>query len=200
MKKRGEITVFLSLTLVCILSLFMGLLESARTAGARLYLTMAANSAMASVMNQYNRNLWDMYHLLFLEYESPEAIGRSFDTYLDFYLEQENLYPMKRKSREVTAILNMQDHAGKPLEDGILSYVRYRLPEICPGSRRAQGTLPGQETSGLYLRYAARPEGIQGGLKRPGGRWRLRWRIWSGQGYGQQRRLRMKGPEKWKRK
>ena len=62
MKKRGEITVFLSLTLVCILSLFMGLLESARTAGARLYLTMAANSAMASVMSQYNRNLWDMYH------------------------------------------------------------------------------------------------------------------------------------------
>ena len=130
MKKRGEITVFLSLTLVCILSLFMGLLESARTAGARLYLTMAANSAMASVMSQYNRNLWDMYHLLFLEYESPEAIGRSFDTYLDFYLEQENLYPMKRKSREVTAILNMQDHAGKPLEDGILSYARYRLPDI----------------------------------------------------------------------
>ena len=38
MKKRGEITVFLSLTLVCILSLFMGLLQSARTAGARLYL------------------------------------------------------------------------------------------------------------------------------------------------------------------
>ena len=58
MRQRGEITVFLSLTLVCILSLFMGLLESARTAGARLYLTMAANSSMASVMSQYNRNLW----------------------------------------------------------------------------------------------------------------------------------------------
>ena len=130
MRQRGEITVFLSLTLVCILSLFMGLLESARTAGARLYLTMAANSSMASVMSQYNRNLWDMYRLLFLEYESPEAIGHSFDGYLDFYLEQENLYPMKRKSREVTAILNMQDNGGKPLEDGILSYVRYRLPDI----------------------------------------------------------------------
>lgn len=130
MRQRGEITVFLSLTLVCILSLFMGLLESARTAGARLYLTMAANSSMASVMSQYNRNLWDMYRLLFLEYESPEAIGHSFDGYLDFYLEQENLYPMKRKSREVMAILNMQDNGGKPLEDGILSYVRYRLPDI----------------------------------------------------------------------
>lgn len=154
-------------------------------------------------MSQYNRNLWDMYHLLFLEYESPEAIGRSFDTYLDFYLEQENLYPMKRKSREVTAILNMQDHAGKPLEDGILSYVRYRLPDIAgdlSGVAESARDASRQETLGLYLRYAARPEGIQGGLKRPGGRWRLHWRIWSGQGYGQQRRLRMKGPEKWKRK
>ena len=46
MKKRGEITVFLSLTLVCILSLFMGLQESARTAGARLYLTMASSHGL----------------------------------------------------------------------------------------------------------------------------------------------------------
>ena len=41
---RGEITVFLSLILVCVFSLMMGLLESARTAGARLYLQMAADS------------------------------------------------------------------------------------------------------------------------------------------------------------
>ena len=77
MRKQGEITVFLSLTLVCVLSLLLGLLETARTAGARLYLNMAANSAMASLMSQYNRNLWDMYHLLFLEYESERAIERS---------------------------------------------------------------------------------------------------------------------------
>ena len=84
MKMRGEITVFLSLTIVCIISLFMGLLESARTAGARLYLEMAANSAMDSVMSQYNRNLWDMYHLLFLESESKEAISQSFENYLRY--------------------------------------------------------------------------------------------------------------------
>ena len=65
--KRGEISVFLSLILVCILSLFLGLVESVRTTGARLYLEMAANSSMDSVMSQYNRNLWDRYHLLFLE-------------------------------------------------------------------------------------------------------------------------------------
>ena len=34
MRYRGEITVFLSLTLICVLSLVLGLVESARTAGA----------------------------------------------------------------------------------------------------------------------------------------------------------------------
>ena len=32
MRYRGEITVFLSLTLICVLSLVLGLVESARTA------------------------------------------------------------------------------------------------------------------------------------------------------------------------
>lgn len=130
MRKRGEITVFLSLTLICILSLFMGLLESARTAGARLYLNMAANSAMASVMSQYNRNLWEMYRLLYLEYESEAAIIKSFESYLDFYLEQENFYPMKNRKTEITTLVTMPENGGKTMEDEILSYVKYRLPDI----------------------------------------------------------------------
>lgn len=76
MRYRGEITVFLSLTLICVLSLVLGLVESARTAGARLYLRMASDSAVSSVMSYYNRNLWDRYQLLFLEYESEAATRR----------------------------------------------------------------------------------------------------------------------------
>ena len=75
MRYRGEITVFLSLTLICVLSLVLGLVESARTAGARLYLRMASDSAVSSVMSYYNRNLWDRYQLLFLEYESEADQG-----------------------------------------------------------------------------------------------------------------------------
>lgn len=114
-------------------------------------------------------------------------LGVPFDTYLDFYLEQENLYPMKRKSREVTAILNMQDHAGKPLEDGILSYARYRLPDIAGDLSGVAESARDASRAGDFrtvFKVCRRPEGIQGGLKRPGGRWRLHWRIWSGQGYG----------------
>lgn len=130
MKMRGEITVFLSLTIVCMLSLFMGLLESARTAGARLYLKMAANSAMDSVMSQYNRNLWDMYHLLFLESESEAAIAESFETYLNYYIEQENWYPMELRDIEVSETVMMDENGGSALEQEILSYIKYCFPEI----------------------------------------------------------------------
>lgn len=129
-RKRGEISVFLSLILVCVLSLLLGLVESARTAGARLYLEMAANSAMASVMSQYNRNLWDMYHLLFLETESDQAVTQSFTAYLGFYLEQGNLYPMEIKDVNVEGKKKMADEGGMALEQEILSYVTYRLPDV----------------------------------------------------------------------
>ena len=131
--KQGEISVFLSLILVCVLSLFLGLMESARMAGARLYLEMAVDSSMSSVMSQYNRNLWDMYHLLFLEAESDEAIEESFASYLGFYLDQDNLYPMQIKEVDVKETENMPDDGGKPLEKEILSYVSYQFPEILKG-------------------------------------------------------------------
>lgn len=130
MKKRGEITVFLCLVLVCILSLCMGLLESARTTGARLYGQIAAESAVSSVMTQYNRNLWDMYHLLFLEAESEEAIVQSFSKYMDFYCGQKNLYPMTLEEVRMTDGDYMMEKGGKWLEEGVLSYVKYRLPDV----------------------------------------------------------------------
>ena len=128
--KQGEISVFLSLILICVLSLFLGLVESARMAGARLYLEMAADSSVCSVMSQYNRNLWDMYHLLFLEAESDEAIEESFSSYLEFYLNRENLYPMQIKEVDVKETERMTDDGGRSLEKEIISYVSYRFPKI----------------------------------------------------------------------
>lgn len=130
MKKQGEITVFLSLVIVCILSLCMGLLESARTTGARLYAQMAAESAVSSVMSQYNRNLWDMYHVLFLEAESEEAVEQSFAEYMDFYCRQKNFYPMELEEVRMTGGNTMTEDGGKWLEEGALSYVKYRLPDV----------------------------------------------------------------------
>ena len=55
MRKSGQITVFLSLVMLCVCSLVCGLVESARTAGAGWYLKMAADSAMDSVFSGYHR-------------------------------------------------------------------------------------------------------------------------------------------------
>lgn len=129
MRKKGEITVFLSLVLVCMLSLILSLLESARTAGARLYAQMAADSAAASVMSQYNRNLWDMYHLLFLEVESDSAIVQSFSNYLEYYINQDNLYPMELVDVHVDFCEKMTDNSGKSLEEAVLSYMKYQAVE-----------------------------------------------------------------------
>lgn len=130
MRYRGEITVFLSLTLICVLSLVLGLVESARTAGARLYLRMASDSAVSSVMSYYNRNLWDRYQLLFLEYESEAAIKETFGRYLDFYLEQANMYPARRKNVTLSGMSRMVDENGRWLEEEIAAYMKYRLPEL----------------------------------------------------------------------
>ena len=130
MRYRGEITVFLSLTILCVMSLMLGLLESARTAGARLYLRMASDSAVSSVMSYYNRNLWDRYQLLFLEYDSEAAIQETFGRYLDFYLEQTNMYPARREKVSLSGVLRMTDEDGRWLEEEIADYMKYRVPEL----------------------------------------------------------------------
>lgn len=63
MRKSGQITVFLSLVMLCVCSLVCGLVESARTAGAGWYLKMAADSAMDSVFSGYHRAAWEQYRL-----------------------------------------------------------------------------------------------------------------------------------------
>lgn len=70
MREKGEVTVFLAMILVMIMTLLLVMAESARTAGQRLYLRVASNSAMESLMAQYHRSLWNEYRILGLETDS----------------------------------------------------------------------------------------------------------------------------------
>ena len=91
----GQVTVFVSMIMMILFAFLCVLLESARTAGARWYLQMAASSAMDSVFSQYRRGLWDNYRLLFAEYESGEEIEADFAGFLTPYLETDNWYPKR---------------------------------------------------------------------------------------------------------
>ena len=111
----GQVTVFVSMIMMILFAFLCVLLESARTAGARWYLQMAASSAMDSVFSQYHRGLWDNYCLLFAEYESGEEIEADFAGFLTPYLETDNWYPMALQETQAEEIVRVTDGHGKYL-------------------------------------------------------------------------------------
>lgn len=141
MGKSGQITVFFSLTLLCICSLMCGLLESARTAGARWYLKLAADSAMDSVFSRYHREVWDKYRLFLLECEDDHEIG---DAWLDFmkpYMENSSWYTMDVEKADTIQFFRITDHGGEYLKQEILDYMKYGIFENIPDQSGAEALL-----------------------------------------------------------
>lgn len=124
-KAEGQVTIFISMVMMCVFALFCCLVESARTAGARWYLETAACSAMDSVFSQYHRQLWDSYRLLFAEYEDESELEADFVRFLAPYLETENWYPMAVESAKVEDWVSAVDGSGMYLEQEILDYMQY---------------------------------------------------------------------------
>lgn len=125
--QRGEITIFLSMILLCVAGLICVMLESARTAGARCYLQIAANSSMDSLFSQYHRSLWQNYHLMGLEYGTQEDIKERYLGFLMNYIETPNWYPMTVDSAELEVIQSLTDGEGIWLEEEILAYMKYGI-------------------------------------------------------------------------
>ncbi|WP_432626353.1 DUF5702 domain-containing protein [Brotaphodocola sp.] len=121
----AEVTVFISLVMMCLFAFFCVLLESARTAGARWYLRTVVSSAMDSVFAQYHRELWDSYRLFFAEYDAPEKMEADFSSYLQPYLETKNWYPMEVTSVTAENQLFAVDDDAAYLEKEILDYMKY---------------------------------------------------------------------------
>lgn len=129
-KKRGlggQITVFVSMILMLLFAFLCVLMESARTAGARWYLQMAASSSMDSVFSQYHRELWDRYRLLFAEYETGAEMEADFAGFLLPYLETDNWYPMALEAVSAEEIVRAVDGHGAYLEKEILDYMKYGI-------------------------------------------------------------------------
>lgn len=124
-QERGSITVFLSMILICIVSLMCALLRSAQAAGSGWYLQMALNSSMDSLMSKYHREAWERYHLLLLETEGEEELSEEFSDYLNLYLENDAVYGLEPEETRIKRLGYVTDDKGKPLEEEILSYMEY---------------------------------------------------------------------------
>lgn len=98
MRKSGSITIFVCLIFICISALICGLLESARTSGARLYLQIAGNSAVDSLFSRYHRDLWGNYRILSLESANDENIKELMLLYMKPYVENSGMYKIQKSA------------------------------------------------------------------------------------------------------
>ena len=129
-KTGGQVTIFISLVMMCVFALFFALLESARTAGARWYLQTAASSALDSVFSQYHRQLWDSYRLLFAEYENGKELAADFLMYMQPYRDNCGWYPLELQDIETELLLTATDGHGSYFEQEILDYMAFGLWEM----------------------------------------------------------------------
>ena len=67
MKKSGQITIFLSMTLLLICAVLFAAIEAVRVTANTVYLQMMTDTALESSFGEYCRPLWEEYRLLALE-------------------------------------------------------------------------------------------------------------------------------------
>lgn len=137
MRKSGQITVFLSLAFLCIFSLMCGLIESARTAGARCYLKLAADSAMDSVFSRYHKEVWDKYRLFLLE-EDEGGMEALWKESMKPYMESSGWYSMEMESAHTLQRFGITDDDGKYLKQEIADYMKYGIFKDMPDAENTQ--------------------------------------------------------------
>lgn len=127
MKQQGEITVFLSLSLLSVIALICVMTESARLAGSRYYFQSAVNGALDNLCSQYHRRLWDKYRIFGLPYESEQEMSGRLSECVEKYLEVENWYPMDLETVEISECVGLTDQGGDHLTREVLDYMSYGI-------------------------------------------------------------------------
>lgn len=125
MKQRGEITVFLSMCLLCVSALLCVMLESARMAGSRYYFQVAVNSGVDTLFSCYHRQLWEEYQILGLEYTSKEELAEKLSVFINQYLSVENWYPMALEAVDIKHLSSLADKEGDLLAEEVLSCIKF---------------------------------------------------------------------------
>lgn len=86
-KNKGSVTIYLALTLSVMLCLLLILVEGARRNAVTVEADCAVDLAVYSVFGEYNRALYEQYHLLFIDtsYEKKEGSLQEVERHLAAY-------------------------------------------------------------------------------------------------------------------
>lgn len=134
-RQPAQITVFVSMALVVILTLLCTSLESARVSVLRYYIRTAAESSVFSVFSEYHRELLDRYHLFFLEDDG--SLEQSAREYLTYYEQPSkelmvggmHFYPFETDELWMEESVYALDQGASPVEDEIMEYMKFGMVE-----------------------------------------------------------------------
>ncbi len=135
---EGSLTIFSALSLLLILSFLLALLEGARVSGLKMMDTLAAETGMDCVAAEYQKTLWDKYHLLYLDgaYGSDQFDQNKVSSHVMDYVAQnlskagENSM-FRTKLCEVSMVEYMfaTDNEGAGVLSQAAEYMKRHLPE-----------------------------------------------------------------------
>lgn len=130
MRKRGSVSVFLALILMCMISLTMLMLESARTSGARWQAQNIAVAGVDSLFSEYNIKLWKRYKICLLEYIDDNDIKECLNTYASSYNTVAGNYFLSFPDFDINEKKMITDEGGAYLEKEITELMKYNIPII----------------------------------------------------------------------
>ena len=94
-QNKASVTIYFTFAIVLIISITLSVTELVRMKGQKLYLKIAANSAIDSFFSLYHRKLYEYYRIYGIEYLDDEQIKKEYisyfspyyiDTYTDEYI------------------------------------------------------------------------------------------------------------------
>ena len=123
---QGEITLFLSLILVVMISFLCTALQSARIAGSRYLFSLAAEASARSLFAVYDTRAWEQYRILMLsDEEKAMEIGREC---LESYSRSGTLFPTSFSELAVTERETLAENGAAGWERAATAYMEARLP------------------------------------------------------------------------
>jgi len=141
---KASITVFLSLTLLLLLSLIMTVIEGARLTAARVIAERSFLTSLDSVLAEFYGPLMDEYHILGLDasYGKSEidtsSINEKIKNYMSYTINPEldfkkkpnfKLYGITLKTAEVKNVAKLTDYRGSLFIHEVTEYMKYKTAE-----------------------------------------------------------------------
>ena len=142
--KKGSITIYMSLLLAVLLSLFLTVIEGAKSRAISLRADCAFDLSVYSVFAEYNRQLYKEYGLLFIDtaYGEQTASLDRVNRHLNYYMQQ-NLDQDKKgiklfdftkcfpEQTEITGCSYATDNKGEVFERQAVEYMKHKYGVAC---------------------------------------------------------------------